>query len=135
MIGFEIQFRSCIRLLVACNENMNAQQTLKHLKQRWFWVDSKKPILLSYHDVWKTKIFISTWKRWPYFNVKTTSAKKMTLFQCQNNISLSSQRGNLTSKQHSFWVDTKTNFLSGGVLFQWNYGLTACNFAKRISPC
>ena len=43
------------------------------LKQRWFWADSKKAILFIYHDVWKIKIFISTLKRWPYFNVETTS--------------------------------------------------------------
>ena len=43
------------------------------LKQRWFWADPKKAILSIYHDFWKIKIFISILKRWPYFNVETTS--------------------------------------------------------------
>ena len=61
----------------------------------------------------------------------------MTVFQRQNNVSLLTlnQRRNLTLKQRWFWVDTKINFVSGGVLlFHWSYGLTARKFAKRIGP-
>ena len=43
------------------------------------------------------------------------------------------QLRNLTLKKSSFSLDTKTNFLSGGVLFHSNYGLAACNFVKRIA--
>ena len=59
----------------------------------------------------------------------------MTVFQRQNNVSLLTinQRRNLTLKKRSFSLDTKTNFLSGRVLFHSNYGLTACNFAKRFA--
>ena len=70
------------------------------LKQRWFWADSKKAILFIYHDVWKITNF--------YINIK-----KMTVFQCRNNVSLSTlnQRRSLMLKQRWFWVDSK-NLLS-----------------------
>ena len=45
--------------------------------QRWNNVDfglTLKTILFSYHHALKIKIFKSTLKRWPYFNVETTSA-------------------------------------------------------------
>ena len=70
------------------------------LKQRWFWADSKKAILFIYHDVWKITNF--------YINIK-----KMTVFQCRNNVNLSTlnQRPSLMLKQRWFWVDSK-NLLS-----------------------
>ena len=66
------------------------------LKQRWFWVDSKKAILFINHDVWKiTNLYINI--------------KNMTVFQRRNNVSLSTlnERRKLTSKQRWFWVDSK----------------------------
>ena len=72
-------------------------------KQRWFWVDSEKPILFLYHDAWKIKIFIqrwnddriSTWKQRHFINVNPKTAGGGV---------------NLTSWQW-FWVDAKTNFV------------------------
>ena len=47
------------------------------LKLRWFWVDSKKQFCSYIMDAWKIKKFILTCiltvKRWPYFDVETTS--------------------------------------------------------------
>ena len=40
------------------------------LRQRYFGLTLKNNYVLC-HDVWKIKIFISTLKRWPYFNVET----------------------------------------------------------------
>ena len=65
------------------------------LKQHSFWAGSKKVILFIYHDAWKIKIFISTLKRWPYFNVETTSVYQLN------------QSRNLMLKQRWFWVNSK----------------------------
>ena len=56
--------------------------------------------MFIYHDVWKITNF--------YINIK-----KMTVFQCRNNVSLSTlnQRRSLMLKQRWFWVDSK-NLLS-----------------------
>ena len=43
------------------------------LKQRWFWVDTKKFLLLLYYDVQGIIIFIFTSKWYLSFNVETTS--------------------------------------------------------------
>ena len=42
------------------------------LKRRWFGL-TLKTILFSYHRAWKIKIFLSSLKRWPYFNVEASS--------------------------------------------------------------
>ena len=51
--------------------------------------------MFIYHDAWKIKIFISTLKRWPYFNVETTSVYQLN------------QSRNLMLKQRWFWVNSK----------------------------
>ena len=68
------------------------------LKQRWFWVDSKKVLFLCY-DAQEVIIFILTLKR--------------SAFERRNIIILSTrkQRQNLMLKQRWFWVGTKTNFV------------------------
>ena len=53
------------------------------LKQRWFWVDIKKFILLLYYDVQGIIIFIFTSKWYLSFNVETTS-----LYQRQFNVKI-----------------------------------------------
>ena len=64
------------------------------LKQRWFWVDSKKQFYSYIMFLYKTKIFILTVKSLPYF-------------ERRNNISTLNQRRNLTFKQRWFWIDSK----------------------------
>ena len=68
------------------------------LKQYWFWVDTKKVLLLCY-DAQEVIIGIS--------------ALKKSAFQSYNIIILSTlkQRKNLMLKKRRFLVDTKTNFV------------------------
>ena len=79
------------------SSTLNQRRNLT-LKQRWFWVDSKKVLFLCY-DAQEVVIFILTLKR--------------SAFERQNIIILSTlkQRKNLMLKQRWFWVDTKTNFV------------------------
>ena len=81
--------------LSALNQRWNLM-----LKQGSFWVDSKTQSC-SYITMLKKSKF--------YINVE-----KMTVFHCQNNVSLSmlNQRRNLTLKQHWFSVDSKRQFCS-----------------------
>ena len=64
------------------------------LKQRWFWADTKKKLLLCY-DAQEIIIFILKLKR--------------SVFNHWNN--KQNQRQNLMLKQHWLWVDPKIIFV------------------------